>query len=88
MPKFPRGEERYRICDFHMMNAMSSGSVEQIKEKTEALQKSAYKLAEEMYKATAASQPQGGPEQPDDKASTASAKKDNGVEDADYEVVD
>jgi len=72
----------------NLKNAMSSGSVEQIKEKTEALQKSAYKLAEEMYKATAASQPQGGPEQPDDKASTASAKKDNGVEDADYEVVD
>ncbi len=71
-----------------LKNVMSSGSVEQIKAKTEALQKAAYKLAEEMYKATAASQPQGEPEEPKGKASNAGAKKDNGVEDADYEVVD
>jgi molecular chaperone DnaK len=71
-----------------LKNVMASGSVEQIKTKTEALQKAAYKLAEEMYKATAASQPQGEPEQPKGKASNAGAKKDGGVEDADYEVVD
>ena len=71
-----------------LKSVMTSGSVEQIKAKTEALQKAAYKLAEEMYKATAASQPQGEPEEPKGKASNASAKKDNGAEDADYEVVD
>jgi len=71
-----------------LKSVMTSGSVEQIKAKTEALQKAAYKLAEEMYKATAASQPQGEPEEPKGKASKASAKKDNGAEDADYEVVD
>jgi ElaB/YqjD/DUF883 family membrane-anchored ribosome-binding protein len=36
-----------------LKGVMDSGSVDEIKAKTEALQQAAYKLAEEMYKATA-----------------------------------
>ena len=39
-----------------LKGVMDSGSVDEIKAKTEALQQAAYKLAEEMYKATAAQQ--------------------------------
>ncbi|NLA92130.1 MAG: Hsp70 family protein, partial [Spirochaetales bacterium] len=65
-----------------LKGVMESDSVDQIKEKTEALQQAAYKLAEEMYKATAAEQaPEGDETSPKDDS-------DDNVEDADYEVVD
>lgn len=65
-----------------LKGVMDSGSVDEIKAKTEALQQAAYKLAEEMYKATAAQQtPEGEETSPNDDS-------DDNVEDADYEVVD
>ncbi len=68
--------------------AISTNDIDQIKAKNEALQQSAYKLAEEMYKASAAQQgeqAEGAAPSGDD---TSSSKKDDNVEDADYEVVD
>jgi molecular chaperone DnaK len=67
--------------------AIASDNVDEIKAKTEALQQAAYKLAEEMYKANAS---QGEAPQGESQAEeTESApKKDDNVEDADYEVVD
>jgi len=75
-----------------LKSILEHGSPEEIKAKTEALQQAAYKLAEEMYKSTAAQQGQPS-EQPQDSTgpkqkSNSDAKKNNGVEDADYEVVD
>ncbi len=74
-----------------LKSAVSSDDLDQIKAKNEALQKAAYKLAEEMYKAGAAEGAQsdgtaggGGAE---DTSSTKKKDSDN-VEDADYEVVD
>ncbi len=77
-----------------------SSSAEDIKAKVEALQQAAYKLAEEVYKDSAAEQ-QGGaagaagasganPNQTNEQANNAndSNSNDDGVEDADYEVVD
>ncbi|MCY1151984.1 MAG: molecular chaperone DnaK [Sphaerochaetaceae bacterium] len=76
--------------------ADTNASAEEIKAKTEALQQAAYKLAEEVYKDSAAAQQAQGGADP-----TASAQQDNtqannansapnndGVEDADFEVVD
>ncbi len=71
-----------------LKSAMSSDSVERIKEKTEALQKAAYKLAEEMYKATAAAGQAEAAQEPGQGSSANNTKKNDGVEDADYEVVD
>ena len=71
-----------------LKSAMSSDSVERIKEKTEALQKAAYKLAEEMYKATAATGQAEAAQEPGQGSSAHNTKKNDGVEDADYEVVD
>jgi molecular chaperone DnaK len=75
-----------------LKSILEHGSPEEIKAKTEALQQAAYKLAEEMYKSTATQQGQPS-EQPQDSTgpkqkSNSDAKKNNGVEDADYEVVD
>jgi molecular chaperone DnaK len=72
-------------------SAMSNGSVEEIKSKTEALQQSAYKLAEEMYKATSAQQQDAAQSTDGQQGASGSkpkTKKDDGVEDADFEVVD
>ncbi|MFA5514151.1 MAG: molecular chaperone DnaK [Sphaerochaetaceae bacterium] len=68
-----------------LKQALSSDNLEEIKSKTETLQQAAYKLAEEMYKSTAADQ-----QAQDDDASDSSDqdKGDDGVEDADFEVVD
>jgi molecular chaperone DnaK len=70
--------------------AMTSNVIDEIKAKTEALQQAAYKLAEEMYKATAAQQgAEGqGPDAQGQGSSSQGKKADDGVEDADYEVVD
>lgn len=65
-----------------LKEAMSSGSVEEIKSNTEALQQAAYKLAEEMYKATAAESAE------DEEAPQDSTDHGDDVEDADFEVVD
>ena len=67
--------------------AIASDNVDEIKAKTEALQQAAYKLAEEMYKANASQgeAPQG---EPQAEATESAPKKDDNVEDADYEVVD
>jgi len=73
-----------------LKDTMSSGSVEEVKSKTEALQQAAYKLAEEMYKATSAQQGAAGDQGTAgaQDASSHGKKTDDGVEDADFEVVD
>jgi molecular chaperone DnaK len=73
-----------------LKDTMSSGSVEEVKAKTEALQQAAYKLAEEMYKATSAQQGAAGDQGTAgaQDASSHGKKTDDGVEDADFEVVD
>jgi molecular chaperone DnaK len=71
-----------------LKSAMSSDSLEEIKSKTEALQQASYKLAEEMYKATAAQQGAAGQDDAASSDDTTKSKNDDGVEDADYEVVD
>lgn len=68
-----------------LKHVMNDGTPAEIKAKTEALQQAAYKLAEEVYKSTASQQQSG---KPTDQAGGTGAKKDDGVEDADYEVVD
>ena len=72
-----------------LKSAVSSDDLDQIKAKNEALQKAAYKLAEEMYKAGAAegTQGDGAAGGTEDTSSTKKKDSDN-VEDADYEVVD
>lgn len=60
----------------------STLSAEELKQKVETLKQASYKLAEEMYKNTSGQEEQGSTE-PED-----AAKPDNGVEDADYEIVD
>ena len=70
-----------------LKSAISADDIETIKAKTEALQQAAYKLAEEMYKASASQSEGASEEAPTDSQSTTS-KKDDNVEDADYEVVD
>jgi molecular chaperone DnaK len=69
-------------------------NIEDIKAKTEELQKASYKLAEEMYKQTGGQQPgqggqqgNGGNNNTSDGNANGSQNKSN-VEDADYEVVD
>jgi len=71
-----------------LKSAMSSDSVKDIKAKTEALQQAAYKLAEEMYKATAAQQGEPGEDSDPQASSSTKSDEDDGIEDADYEVVD
>ncbi len=68
---------------------LESGDVETIRAKIEALQQASYKLAEEMYKQSAAQQQPGSEAGAQDSGSDAeqSAGSDN-VEDADFEVVD
>ncbi|MFW5801013.1 MAG: molecular chaperone DnaK [Spirochaeta sp.] len=72
----------------NLKNAIENGSIDEIRGKTEELQKASHKLAEEMYKNT---QAQGGSEaQGDAEAGTeqSGTSQDENVEDADYEVVD
>ncbi len=79
------------ISELKALLANESSTAEELKAKSEALQQAAYKLAEEVYKSTAAQE--GGEAGPDDPSSTGGdepkkhAGTDN-VEDADYEVVD
>ena len=69
-----------------LKHTMTNGTPAEIKAKVEALQQAAYKLAEEVYKSSAAQQQAAGEQT--EKASSTDTKKDDGVEDADYEVVD
>ncbi|MDC7246742.1 MAG: molecular chaperone DnaK [Sphaerochaetaceae bacterium] len=72
-----------------LKSAISSDNVDEMKAKTEALQQAAYKLAEEMYKANASQQGEAAPQgEPQADQAGSSEKKDDNVEDADYEVVD
>ncbi len=73
-----------------LRSALSKDNVEDIKAKTDELQKASYKIAEEMYKSGQANQ-----QQPNTDANNANANeqqndtnKNSNVEDADYEVVD
>jgi molecular chaperone DnaK len=74
--------------------ANQDSSAEEIKAKSDALQQAAYKLAEEVYKDTAAQQgagPEAGPQAgPQEEAPKGNDTKNdtNGAEDADFEVVD
>ncbi len=81
-----------------LRSALESGDVDQIKEKTEALKQSSYKLSEEVYKNAQAQAGEGseaGGQGPETKGDTSAGgdtseeagSKDN-VEDVDYEVVD
>ena len=78
-----------------LKKALEKGDVDDIKSKTEVLQKASHKLAEEMYKNTSQQQgAQQGAQEADNAGSSDNtqekAKKtgDEKVEDADYEVVD
>jgi molecular chaperone DnaK len=74
--------------------ANQSSTAEEIKTKSDALQQAAYKLAEEVYKDTAAQQgteggPEAGPgEGPGEEAPKGKGNDTSGAEDADFEVVD
>jgi molecular chaperone DnaK len=77
-----------------LREAVESNDLDQIKEKNEALQKAAYKLAEEVYKQTGAAQ---GESESTGDSESASGSSDGGsqadsqgdsFEDVDYEVVD
>lgn len=72
-----------------LKSALEAGNVEEIKTKMEALQQASYKLAEEMYKNAAPSQDaEGAPGASAGQGSSSAGNSDDGVEDADYEVVD
>jgi len=72
--------------------ADTNTSAEDIKAKVESLQQAAYKLAEEVYKDSAAANQAGAaganPNQADEQNNNSNTPKDDGVEDADFEVVD
>jgi molecular chaperone DnaK len=65
----------------NLKKSMEDNDTESIKTNTQELQQAAYKLAEEMYKSTSAEQQDGSTEE-------QAAPKNDGVEDADFEVVD
>jgi len=69
-----------------LKKALEGNNVEDIKSKTEELQKASYKLAEEMYKNAQSSTQQPGGDQSNTNQDSSSNKQN--VEDADYEVVD
>lgn len=72
-----------------LKSALEAGNVEEIKSKMEALQQASYKLAEEMYKNAAPSQEgEGAQGSTSGQGSSSAGSSDDGVEDADYEVVD
>ncbi len=80
--------------DLKKTMADSNSSAEEIKAKTEALQQAAYKLAEEVYKESAAAQ-QGAAnasadasDQQNTQTNANTGTNNDGVEDADFEVVD
>ncbi len=80
------------VADLKGVMDNQSATAEEIKAKVETLQQASYKLAEEVYKQSAASGAEGAEGQAQDSASqneTGETKKPkDGVEDADFEVVD
>lgn len=80
------------VADLKGVMDNQSATAEEIKAKVEALQQASYKLAEEVYKQSAASGAEGAEGQAQDSASQESTgetkKPKDGVEDADFEVVD
>jgi molecular chaperone DnaK len=80
------------VADLKGVMDNQSATAEEIKAKVEALQQASYKLAEEVYKQSAASGAEGAEGQAQDTASQGSTgeteKPKDGVEDADFEVVD
>jgi molecular chaperone DnaK len=80
------------VADLKGVMDNQSATAEEIKAKIEALQQASYKLAEEVYKQSAASGAEGAEGQAQDTASQGSTgeteKPKDGVEDADFEVVD
>ncbi|MDY0303533.1 MAG: molecular chaperone DnaK [Sphaerochaeta sp.] len=76
------------IADLKATLENQGADADAIKAKSEALQQAAYKLAEEVYKASAAESggEQAGPA--DAQQGPSQASHDDGVEDADFEVVD
>jgi molecular chaperone DnaK len=81
------------LADLRATLANQSSSTEEIKAKSETLQQAAYKLAEEVYKNASASEgtPEGAPSEKPSEPKEEKPKKHtgkDGVEDADYEVVD
>ncbi len=85
-------KEAIKTASEALKAAAATDNLEDIKAKTEELQKASYKLAEELYK-NSQSQQQAGPqgqtgEQTDKHESSDARGKDANVQDADYEVVD
>ncbi|OHD21726.1 MAG: molecular chaperone DnaK [Spirochaetes bacterium GWD1_27_9] len=90
-------KDKIKVAIEDLKKEILGTNVDEIKKKTEELQKASYKLAEEMYKHS--QQNQGGQQQQQDggdaggannsnaSSGNSSSKKQN-VEDADYEVVD
>nr|WP_321261796.1 molecular chaperone DnaK [uncultured Sphaerochaeta sp.] len=80
------------VADLKGVMDNQSATAEEIKAKVETLQQASYKLAEEVYKQSAASGAEGAEGQAQDSASQESTgetkKPKDGVEDADFEVVD
>jgi molecular chaperone DnaK len=73
----------------NLRDAIKSDDGDRIKKTMEALQQASLKLGEEVYKAAAAKGPAGpgvAPEASTDRGTTAGAKKDEDVIDAEYEV--
>ena len=74
-----------------LKRALEGSNTEEIKAKTEALKQASYKIAEEVYKQSAAEQGAAGASGSEDSSSSAGNTADDntkGAEDADYEVVD
>ncbi len=71
-----------------LKEALEQGVVDDIRAKMETLKQASYKLAEEVYKQQAAGQQQGTDQAGPSPDADQSASQDDGVEDADFEVVD
>ncbi|NCC63250.1 MAG: molecular chaperone DnaK [Spirochaetia bacterium] len=77
------------VADLKQVMENQEASAEEIKAKNEALQQASYKLAEEVYKQSAAAQGADPSQAQQQDASTSNSKQSkDGVEDADFEVVD
>ncbi|MGE4454219.1 MAG: molecular chaperone DnaK [Sphaerochaeta sp.] len=80
------------VADLKGVMDNQGATAEEIKAKVEALQQASYKLAEEVYKQSAASGAEGAAGESQDTASQETSgetkKPKDGVEDADFEVVD
>ena len=83
----PEEQDAIKSASEELKASLTSGDVEQIKAKMEALQQASYKLAEEVYKQAAPDQG-GAPGAGASAAQNDQPAKDDNVEDADFEVVD